>query len=186
MLEVNFTPFPLIETERLLLRQVEMSDSNEVFFQRSDETILKYLDRAPAKSIDDASVFIHSITESQNRNESITWGIELKSEKKLIGTISFWRLVKEHYRTEIGYVLHTKYQGKGLMQEAMMKILEYGFKEMKLHSVEANVNPDNSASIKLLVRNGFVKEAYFKENYFFDGKFLDSVIYSLINPQSTK
>jgi ribosomal-protein-alanine N-acetyltransferase len=54
---------------------------------------------------------------------------------------------------------------------------------MKLHSIEANVNPNNLSSIKLLERNNFIREGYFKENYFFNGKFSDSAIYSLISPE---
>jgi ribosomal-protein-alanine N-acetyltransferase len=62
----------------------------------------------------------------------------------------------------------------------MKPVLDYGFNIMNLHSVEANVNPDNLASIKLLANNGFKREAYFKENYFYNGKFLDTMIYSLL------
>ena len=61
---------------------------------------------------------------------------------------------KESYRAELGYALHPDYHGKGIMQETMKEVLDYGFKIMKLHSVEANVNPENAASIKLLERNG--------------------------------
>ena len=68
------------------------------------------------------------------------------------------------------------------MKEAMDAVLEYGFKEMKLHSIEANVDPGNQPSIKLLEKKGFIKEAHFKENMFFNGSFLDSAIYSLLNP----
>ena len=106
--------------------------------------------------------------------------ITLKQDLILIGTICIWKIVKEHYRAEIGYVLHPGYQGKGIMQEAMTVILNYGFKTMKLHSIEANVNPNNRSSIKLLKRNGFKQEAYFKENYYFNGVFKDSIIFSLV------
>ena len=86
--------------------------------------------------------------------------------------------MKEHFRAEIGYMLDPQWQGKGLMQEVMDKLLDYGFSTLGLHSVEANVNPGNIASIRLLERNNFVREAYFRENYFYDGKFLDTLIYS--------
>jgi ribosomal-protein-alanine N-acetyltransferase len=66
------------------------------------------------------------------------------------------------------------------MHEALEIVLDYGFGKIKLHSVEANANPENAASIKLLERNGFIREGYFKENYFFNGKFSDSAIYSLL------
>jgi ribosomal-protein-alanine N-acetyltransferase len=70
------------------------------------------------------------------------------------------------------------------MQEAMTVVLEYGFNTIKLHSVEANVNPNNTRSIQLLEKNGFVREAYHRENYYYNGHFLDSAIYSLIDPFS--
>jgi ribosomal-protein-alanine N-acetyltransferase len=72
------------------------------------------------------------------------------------------------------------------MQEALLKVINYGFKVINLHSIEANVNPGNAASIKLLEKNKFVREAYFKENYFYNGKFLDTVIYSLLNAEHEK
>jgi len=182
MLTVNFTPFPIISTERLLLRQVNKNDAYELFMLRSDKTVMHFIDRPMAVSINDALQLIEKINEALIHNDGITWAITLKNYAKLVGTIGFWRIIKEHYRAEIGYMLHADLQGKGIMQEAMTAVLDYGFKIMKLHSVEANVNPANTASIKLLERNNFIKEAYFKENFYYDGKFLDSAIYSLLAP----
>jgi ribosomal-protein-alanine N-acetyltransferase len=182
MLEFNFNPFPILTTERLVLRQINNNDVNELFFLRSDKTVMKYIDRAPAQSAEDALQFIQMITNGTINNDDITWGISLKDDPKLIGYLGFWRMKKEHHRGEIGYALHPAYYGKGIMHEAVKTILDYGFNTMKLHSVEANVNPENLASIKLLERNGFVREAYFKEDYLYNGKFLDSAIYSLLTP----
>lgn len=180
MLNVTFDPFPLMVTERLLLRKVGMNDVNEIFFLRSDKNVMKYIDRPPAESLDDAYEFIQKITGLEADNESVTWAITIKGDTRLIGTICFWNIQKEHYRAEVGYVLHPDYWGKGIMQESLTEVLDYGFKVMNLHSIEANVNPDNIASIKLLERNNFKREAYFRENYFYDGKFIDSAIYSLL------
>ena len=183
MLSLKFDPFPVISTDRLLLRQVKQSDINEIFFLRSDKKVLEYLDREPATTLEEAELWIQKINTLEKNNEAVTWAITLKPDNILAGTICFWNITKEHYRAEIGYALHPDHQGKGIMQEAMTNVLEYGFKIMKLHSVEANVNPNNSSSIKLLERNNFSREAYFKENYFFDGKFYDSAIYSLLRPE---
>jgi RimJ/RimL family protein N-acetyltransferase len=180
MQNISFTPFPFIRTQSLLLRQIKHSDLNEIFFLRSDERVMKYLDRPKAKTTADAYEFIQKIIESEKSNEGVTWGITIKNEFKLIGTIGFWRIRKEHYRAEVGYILHPDYWGKGIMQEALTEVINYGFKVMKLHSIEADVNPENTASIKLLEKNGFTREAYYKENYFFNGKFVDTVIYSLL------
>ena len=183
MLAVNFNPFPVINTEKLLLRQVEKSDVNEIFFLRSDKKVLEYLDRAPAANIQEAASWIEKINELEKNNNAVTWAITLKPDDTLIGTLGFWNITKEHYRAEIGYTLHPNHQGKGIMQEAMLAVLNYGFKIMKLHSIEGNVNPNNLSSIKILERNNFTREGFFKENYFYDGKFLDSAIYSLISPE---
>ena len=181
MISPNFSPFPTLTTERLILREITTEDVHEILYQRSDPQIMKYLDRAPLISIHDALSFIERIKQATRLNEGITWGIALKGEKKLIGNICFWRLDNAHHRAEIGYVIQPSHQSLGYATEALMAVLQYGFGPMQLHSVEANVNPNNTASIKLLERNGFVKEAHFKENYYFDGRYLDSAIYSLIN-----
>ena len=177
---IDFTPFPNLLTKRLNLRQIKPTDENEIFFLRSNERVMRYIDRPRAKSVDDSRQFIKSINEAIAKSDTIVWAITLKNDPKLIGTIGFVQIFKEHFRAEIGFVLHPDFHGKGIMHKAISKVLEYGFDKMKLHSVEANVNPDNLASIKLLEKNSFVREAYFKENYFYNGKFLDSAIYSLI------
>jgi ribosomal-protein-alanine N-acetyltransferase len=180
MLNLNFIPFPELATDRLLLRQITQDDVNEILFLRSDSRVMRYLDRTPAKTLDDAYIFLKSIEDLEKNKSAVTWAITIKGDSKLIGTICFWNIKPENYRAEVGYVLHPDFQGKGIMQETLTTVLDYGFNAMKLHSVEANVNPANEATIRLLERNNFVREAYFKENYFYDGKFLDSAIYSLL------
>ena len=180
MLQLNFSPFPSLSTNRLNLRRLSEKDDEAMFFLRSDREMLQFLDRT--RSIDEARQWIHTINEGIDNNQQIAWAITLKNDSKLIGTITFWNVQKEHYRAEIGYALHTKFQGQGLMQEAMTSVLEYGFNTLNFHSVEANVNPGNKRSIQLLEKNGFVREAYHRENYYYNGHFLDSAIYSLIKP----
>jgi len=182
MLEINLDPFPVLSTERLTLREIQKADAEDIFFLRSDKQVLRFLDRKPVATVQEALQWIQMIYDYTKKNEAVTWGITLKGGPKLIGTITFWNIQKEHYRAEIGYVLHPAQQGKGLMQEAMTIVLAYGFKNLKLHSIEANVNPQNLASITLLEKNLFFREAYHRENYYYNGQFLDSAIYSLINP----
>ncbi|MCW3127906.1 MAG: family N-acetyltransferase [Bacteroidetes bacterium] len=180
MLTLDFNPFPVITTDRLILREIGYLDAGEIFVFRSDPRIMTYLDRTPDMSIEQAHQFIAHVKEAQNNNDSVMWGISLKTDHKLIGTCGFWRIEKAHHRAEIGYTLHPDHQGKGYMNEATAAVLSHGFNKMNLHSVEANVNPNNVASISLLEKNGFVKEGHFKENWFHDGKFSDSAIYSLV------
>ena len=180
MLSLNFSPFPQLETERLMLKQITPDDAPALLHLRSDKTVMQYIDRPLQQSADESLALIQLITDTLEKNEGVTWGIFLKEGSPLMGNIGFWRMEKEHYRAEIGYLLHPSLQGKGIMTEAMKAVLSYGFTAMKLHSVEANVNPANLASIRLLEKTGFVREAYFRENYFYNGKFMDSAVYSLL------
>ena len=163
------------------MRKVSVDDKEAVLELRSNPIVNRYIDRDPMQTLDEASDFIQLVLRGLDNNDAMSWFIDLKETNRLIGTIDFWKIDKYHHRAEIGYVLHSDYHQKGIMSEAMNAALEYGFKRMKLHSIEANVNPDNVASRALLEKHGFVQEAYFRENFHYNGKFLDSVIYSLLN-----
>jgi ribosomal-protein-alanine N-acetyltransferase len=114
-------------------------------------------------------------------NEGINWAITEKGNPKMIGIIGHYRIRWEHFRSEIGYMLLPEYQGKGIITEAIQLLVDYGFNEMNMHSLEAIIDPENTASARVLEKNNFVKEAHFKENEFYEGKFLDAVVYSLLN-----
>src|SRR4051794_9482412 len=106
MLHPDFTVFPEIKTERLVLRKLAITDAPAVLQLRADENVMRYIDRERAATIADAEVYISKIIQSLSNNEGITWAIALKEEPaKLIGTIGYWRLIKEHFRAEIGYML---------------------------------------------------------------------------------
>ncbi len=179
MPEFHFTPFPELTTKRLLLRKITMDDAPVIFFLRSNETVLRFIGKEPAASIKEAEEFIQRINTSIDTNESILWGIALWSNPaEVIGTICYWRLQPENYRAEIGYALHPEHWRKGMMKEAIQKVLEYGFETMKLHSIEARISVENIASASILEATGFVKEAHLKEEFFFRGNFEDTIIYS--------
>jgi len=181
MLTFNFDPFPELLAGRLLLRRMTAADMDDLFDMRSNLDIMQYIARPLAETPADALKLIANIDEGIADSELINWGITLRDQNRVIGTIGFYRMKPEHHRAEVGYLLHSSFQNKGYMQEALEAVIEFGFKEMKLHSIEAVIDPRNARSEKILVKNDFVKEAYFKENVYFEGKFLDSVHYSLLN-----
>ncbi|WP_375436773.1 GNAT family N-acetyltransferase [uncultured Hymenobacter sp.] len=183
MLHIQLTPFPELRTQRLVLRQLQQTDASALLQQRSDERIIRYLDREPDSSLDQTTALIERIEQNAVDNLGVTWGIvRPAASHDLLGTIGLWRIIAEHHRAEIGYGLHPDYWQQGIMSEALEAVLDFGFRQLKLHSVEANVNPNNTASRRLLEKHGFVQEAHFRQNYFFRGQFLDSVIYSVLTP----
>ena len=180
-LNLNFEPFPQLQTQRLLLREPALSDAAELHDLRSDDSVIKYLDRAKPASIDETAEFLNKVITNQTNGDGIMWIISRPDNTGVMGTIGFWRIDKPHFRAEVGYMLFPQYQRLGYMYEALKSVISFGFNFMNLHSIEANCNPENKASMQLLEKCGFVKEAHFKENYYYNGKFLDSVIYSAIN-----
>lgn len=157
MLHLNFTPFPNLTTERLLLRQLNENDENEIFKLRSDERVNKYLSRSKASSVEEAREFITKINKGIQDNQSLYWAITFKEDTKLIGTVCLWNISKENDTAEIGYELIPDYHEKGLMQEALTKVIGFGFENMKLKAIEAYTHPHNDGSTKLLVKNNFKK-----------------------------
>jgi len=181
MLELNFSPFPEIKTKRLLLRRMTDADATELLFMRSDEKVMQFIGREKMKSLEDAIAFVQKINVSVDTNESIMWALALQEEPaRMIGTICFWNILKDHYRAEVGYMLHPNFWGKGIMKEAVIAVVDFGFNEMKLHGIEGHINPENAVSGIVLEKCGFVREAYFKENFCFRGKFSDTAVYSLL------
>jgi [ribosomal protein S5]-alanine N-acetyltransferase len=181
MLNFNFNPFPVIETERLILRQITNDDVKEVFELRSNPETMKYIPRPLVKTIEDALEHIAMIEEKIVTNVGINWGITLKDQPKVLGIIGYYRMQPENYRAEIGYMLLPEYHNKGIISEAVNRLITYGFDDLNLHSIEAVIDPENFASEKVLLKCGFVKEAHLKESEFYEGKFLDKVIYSLLS-----
>lgn len=181
MLTLNFNPFPNLESKRLMLRRMDKIDVKEIFAMRSNPEIMKYIPRPLAKNEEEALEHLALIDSGLEKNEAINWAITIRGNSKLVGIIGFYRTKHEDYRSEIGYMLLPEVHGKGIASEAVEIVVEFGFNEMKLHSIEAVIDPENIASEKVLQKNGFIKEGHFKENGFFDGKFIDSVIYSRLN-----
>jgi len=165
MMGKKFTPFPVLKTERLTLRQLEISDVKEVLALRSDESVNKYLDRKPSRTIDDAKKFIETINENTQRNDSIYWAITLNGTDKLIGTICLFDFSDDGTKAEIGYELLPEFLRKGIMQEAASKVIDFGVQHIELHSIEAYTHFKNQGSTRLLEKLNFKKHRANDENF---------------------
>jgi ribosomal-protein-alanine N-acetyltransferase len=159
-----FTPFPVLKTERLTLRQLESSDDNEIFSLRSSSEVNQYLDRKPSESIEDAKNFIQAINDNIQRNDCVYWAITLNDTDKLIGTICLFDFSVDNTKAEIGYELLPDFQGKGIMQEAASKVIEFGIQRIGLNSLEACPHSENQSSIRLLEKFNFKNNGVLEGN----------------------
>jgi len=182
MLSIHLPTFPILTTERLVLRELLPSDKERVFAMRSDPVVMQHVNRPLAMSVEDASALIDLIITTVAANDAVQWAITMKSDDTLIGLIGFWRIVKEHHIGELGYMLASEHWGKGYISEAIATVVPFGFRTLGFHRVEAITRPVNVASIRALEKNGFVQDGHFKENIFWNGAFHDSLHFAKLAP----
>ena len=164
MITPDFSVFPILNTERLLLRALESTDAEEVFALRSDDNINKYINRHKAQTIDDAYQFIERIKQNTTNNLSLLWVIELKNDHSFAGSILLWNLNAEKDEAEIGYELLPRYHGKGIINEALKAVLDLAFNTLQIATIVAVVQKDNIPSLKVLEKYNFVFRAEVEDN----------------------
>ena len=180
MLNINFSPFPVLFTERLVLRQLDLSDAEELMRLRADDKVNEFIDRPKTVTVEDAKAFIEKINQLITNNQSIYWAITLKNNQAVIGTICCWNIDNLSDIGEIGYELKPEFQGKGIMYEAISKVIDFCFKEIKLKVITALPKKDNSKSIQLLLKKDFQLDANYKFVSKHDAG--DLLVYYLMNP----
>ncbi len=170
----------MIETDTLLLRPIIIEDNKQVFSYRSDSETNKYQGFVP-KDLKEVDDFITSNPLRINEPESwFQLVIIEKSSNEIIGDIGIHFIGDDGFQCELGCTLIKKHQGKGYTTNAMKITIDYLFKNLNKHRITCSVDPKNIASIRLLERLNFRKEANFKESILIDGKWVDDIVYGLL------
>ncbi|SMD18523.1 GNAT family N-acetyltransferase [Pedobacter nyackensis] len=151
----NFSKFPTLTTSRLILRKLSLNDAAVIYQLRSDIEVTSLIGKKPFTSLDEATAHIKRIENLINNNECILWGISYQDSKALIGAICLWNFDIPAETVEIGYELLPEFQKKGIMAEAVARILEYGFDTMGAKTIVAFPSAKNPASVTLLEKAGF-------------------------------
>ncbi|MDM5332142.1 GNAT family protein [Ureibacillus composti] len=172
--------FPVLETERLVLRRITEADAGSVLSYLSDEDVMKYYGLTPFQTIDDALAEVDWYDKIFSEETGIRWGITIKGQDEVIGSCGFHRMVSQHHRSEIGFELSKTYWGQGFASEAVSTILSYGFEHLHLNRIEALIEPANLSSQKLVIKHGFLKEGLLRSYEYTRGKFDDLFMYSLL------
>jgi [ribosomal protein S5]-alanine N-acetyltransferase len=172
--------FPVLETNRLVLRKIKNDDANSMLKYLSDQEVMKYYGMEPFNTINEALSEISWYETIQNNKTGLRWGITLKEEGEVIGSCGFHNTVSRHYRAEIGFELSKEHWGKGIASEAIETIIRYGFEHLALQRIEALIEPENVPSQKLVEKQGFVREGLLRSYEFTGGKFDDLYMYSVL------
>ena len=174
-----FKPFPTLETERLILRKLNKHDAEDLYEYCKSYKSARFSKWQPHESVAVTKSFINYSLGLAKRGEYFTWGIELKSNGKLIGTCSYNNIDNEYKIAEIGYGLTEAYQGKGYAKEAVSAILEYGFCTVGFIRMYAQVVKENIQSVNLLEALGFECEGLLKNGVYLKGTPADVFIFGM-------
>jgi RimJ/RimL family protein N-acetyltransferase len=179
---MNWDHLPTLNTSRLSLRSITADDVDDFYAIYSNPEVMRYWSTPPLPDKNAASKLIGDIRDGLERHELLKWGIALRTDNTLIGSVTLFHLDFAHRRAEIGYALGRPYWGKGYMQETLTAVINYVFEKLNLHRIEADVDPRNSASIRAVERLGFQREGYLRERWQVNGEIQDALFYGLIKP----
>lgn len=160
-----FPSFTNLITDRLVLRELQANDAEQIFKIRTDARVNQFLDREPTKSVNESLKFINNILRAQNNQDSIMWAITLKNKPLLIGTVVYWHIVKEKGKAELGYEMLPEYFGQGIMREALTEVIRFGFENMLLKTIVAETRADNLRSVNALYKCGFEQTGLAEDGY---------------------
>ena len=181
-----FTHFPTLTTNRLQLRQLRATDAEALFAMRSDPVGMEFIGQEPHQSLEDTHKLIQRLQTSYDGCNSLFWCVTLKGEDTVIGSCTLFAFNFDFHYAEIGYDLHRNYWGQGIASEAVSAVLTYGFTELDLHRIEADIAPDNTRSKNLLLKLGFTFEGNLRQRYYFRGQFEDEHYFGLLKDEWTK
>ena len=179
---VEFGEFPVLETKHLVLRRMTPADAEFYLRHFSDPDIVELTAFDAPPNVEKATQeLIEFCIKPFEENKGIRWGIVLKGETELVGTIGYHQWVKAGgYHARVGYDLAAAHRRRGIMTEALGVVLRYGFEMMRLNKVEACTDARNVASIRLLEKLGFHQDGVLRENTYFHGRFIDEAVFSLL------
>jgi [ribosomal protein S5]-alanine N-acetyltransferase len=172
--------FPVLVTDRLVLREPKRSDAPRLLAVWSDEEAVRYFGTGPLETRAQARKEIDAFRRQASSGDGIRWILAERGHGEYIGDIGFFDFAPEHARAEIGFLLDRRLWGRGLMREALAATLDYGFSVKCLHRVEALVDPRNSACLRLLERSGFQREGTLREYEFERDTFIDLVLLAVL------
>ena len=172
-----------LQTRRLLLRPLREADAPSLLALFSDAKFMQYGTTPPWQSMDEAHAMINRDVKAMASGERLRLGIERAEDQTLLGICTLFDLNEQCRMAEVGYGLGSGAWGKGYMNEALGALLEYGFSELKLNRVEADIDPRNIDSAKSLERIGFTKEGLLRESCIVNGVLTDSARYGLLRSE---
>ena len=181
---MDWTNIPAIDCGRVKLRVIDAGDESAIYDIYSDPKVIRYWGE-PAMKSGDEKRYVAAAQQDLRKRTCIQWGIIRKTDPGIVGIIALFALDHVAKKAEIGFALARAYWGNGFMREALRGAISFALREMDLRRIEADVDPRNLPSIKLLEALGFKQEGYLRERWLTPEETQDSLFYGLLKREWT-
>ena len=171
---------PSIETERLVLRKLRMEDAEDMFEYGGDPEIAFRGLWPPLESLEESRADIADALERYATGGNMSWAIEHRADRKMIGRIGLGPYSRMNRRAEVGYAMNRHYWGQGLATEAVRGVVGFAFSQLGLNRVQAIVLPDNTGSMRVLEKAGMQREGLLRKYQYVLGDYWDVYMYALL------
>lgn len=178
-----FDTFPQLETERFILREIQVSDAEAVFACFNDDEVTRFYDQSTFTAVEQAEKLILHMRQGFRDHRSIRWGIVRKEDDWLLGTCGYNGWNRHSRKAGIGYELAQLYWRQKVMTEVLTAVLDFGYQRMNLNRIEALVMPGNIASERLLSKLGFICEGLLRHYAYFKDSFYDLQMFALLKQE---
>ena len=179
-IETAFFHLPHLETQRLILRPMRMSDAEDLFAYSKDPLVAQHVLWDAHENIHQTRAYIRYVLRQYRNGQPSSFCIQLKETGRVIGTIGFMWANADNRAAEVGYSLARAQWNHGYMTEALKAILAFGFNELHLNRIEAQHETDNPASGRVMLHAGMRKEGCLRARLFNKGRFVDVDLYAIL------
>jgi [ribosomal protein S5]-alanine N-acetyltransferase len=169
-----------ISTPRLLLRPLQVADAPALLQIFADPKVMRYWSTPPWESVEQAHKMVNTDLHAMAAGEHLRFGLQRLEDNTLIGMCTLFAFFQQSRRAEVGYALASAAWGRAYMDEALRALLRYGFDDLGLNRVEADIDPRNEASARSLERLGFKREGLLRERWIVGDEISDTALYGLV------
>ena len=178
-----FSRIPVIETPRLLLRKMRVTDAKDMFEYAKRSDVTRYLLWSPHPNVDHTREYLGFLQSQYKSGDFYDWAVVDTASGKMIGTCGFTSLDFNHNAAEVGYVLNPAFRGRGIAPEALARVLDFGFRELNVHRIEAKYIVGNDASRRVMEKCGMHFEGIRRGSMFIKGEYRDIGYCSILSDE---
>ena len=175
-----FSCLPVLETDRLTLRPLQMRDAQDMYAYASDPAVSRYVLWDAHRSLRETRRYLRAARRQYRKGLPGCYAIVLRSSGRMIGTIGFMWINCEHRSAEVGYSLSRDCWNQGYATEALRAVLRFGFNTLRLNRIEAQHELDNPASGRVMEKCGMRCEGTLRQRVFNKGRFSDVRLYAIL------